>query len=81
VSDRSLTVFLDALSPRLLAALLRARPGFARRHATYADHARIGADRLRAAGAIELAAIVAEHHAAHPVSEVTRRLQRADKRN
>jgi len=81
VIDRSLIVLLEALSPRLLAALLRVRPAFARRYATYADHARIGADRLRAAGAAELAGIVAEHHAAHPVSEVTRRLQRADKRN
>ena len=81
VIDRSLTVGLAALSPRLLDRLLRAQPGFARRHAIYADHARIGADRLRAAGAAELAGIVAEHHAAHPVSEVTRRLQRADTRN
>jgi len=81
VIDRSLTVFLDAVSPRLLAGLLRARPAFARRYASYADHARIGAERLQAAGATELGAIVAEHHAAHPLSEVTRRLQRADKRN
>jgi HD domain len=81
VLDRSVTVFLGAVSPRLMAALIRARPGFARRHATYVDHARIGADRLRAVGATELAAIVAEHHAAHPVSDVTRRLQRADGRN
>ena len=81
VIDRSVTVFLDAVSPRLLATLIRARPGFARRHAAYTDHARIGADRLRAVGAAELAVIVAEHHAAHPVSDVTRRLQRADGRN
>ena len=81
VIDRSVTVFLDAVSPRLLARLMRARPGFARRHAAYRDHARIGADRLRAAGAAELAAIVAEHHAGHPVLDVTRRLQRADRRN
>jgi CRISPR-associated nuclease/helicase Cas3-like protein len=81
VIDRSLTVFLDAVSASLLAALIRARPGFARRHAAYKDHARIGADRLRAVGAMELAAIVAEHHAEHPVSDVTRRLQRADRRN
>ena len=80
VIDRSLTVFLAA-SPRLLNALLGARPGFARRHAIYADHARIGAARLHAVGATELAGIVAEHHAAHPASEVTRRLQRADRRN
>jgi hypothetical protein len=81
VIDRSLTVFLAALAPRLLGALLHARPAFARRYAVYADHARIGANRLRAAGATELAGIVAEHHAAQPASEVTRGLQRADKRN
>ena len=79
--DRSLTVFLEAFSPRLLRALLRARPAFAHHYAIYADHARIGADRLQAAGAAELAGIVAEHHAAHPASAVTRRLQQADKRN
>jgi len=81
VIDRSLAVFFEALSPRLLGALLRARPAFARRYAGYVDHARIGADRLQVAGAAELAGIVAEHHATHPSSEVTRRLQRADKRN
>jgi len=81
VIDRSLTVFLEALSPRVLGALLRARPAFARRYAAYADHARIGADRLQAAGATELAGIVAEHHAPQPASEVTRRLQQADRRN
>jgi hypothetical protein len=81
VLDRSLTVFLRAASPRLLKMLLQARPGFARRHDGYVDHARIGAERLRAAGAPELAAIVAEHHQSDPTSEVTRRLQRADGRN
>ena len=81
VIDRSLAVLLAAVSPLLLNAVLRARPGFARRHVIYADHARIGAARLHAVGATELAGIVAEHHAAHPVSEVTRRLQRADRRN
>jgi hypothetical protein len=81
VIDRSLAVFLAALAPRLLEAVLKARPAFARRYAVYADHARIGADRLRAAGATELAGIVAEHHAVQPASEVTRGLQRADKRN
>lgn len=81
VIERSVTVFLDAVSPRLLATLIRARPGFARRYAIYTDHAGIGADRLRAVGAAELAAIVAEHHAEHPVSDVTRQLQRADRRN
>jgi putative nucleotidyltransferase with HDIG domain len=81
VVERSLTVFLRAASPRLLQALLRARPGFARRYDVYIDHARIGAERLRAVGAPELAAIVAEHHAPHPTLEITRRLQRADGRN
>jgi hypothetical protein len=81
VIDRSLTVFLNAISPRLLRALLRLRPGFARRYQIYEDHAQIGADQLRAAGAVELAAIVAEHHAAHPKLEATTTLQRADRRN
>lgn len=81
VVERSLTVFLQAVSPRALHALLRSRPDFARRYAIYADHARVGAERLRAAGASELAAVVAEHHARNPESEVTRRLKRADGRN
>jgi len=81
VIERSLTVFLRAVSPRTLNNLQRSRPAFARRYGIYADHARIGAERLRAAGATDLAAIVAEHHAKDPQSEVTRRLQRADGRN
>jgi len=81
VVDRSLTVLLQALSPRALQVMLRALPAFARRYGIYADHARIGAQRLRAAGAAELAAIVAEHHDPDPKSEVTRRLKRADRRN
>ncbi len=81
VVDRSLTVLLQAVSPRTLRALLRSRPTFARRYAIYVDHTRIGAERLRAAGAAELADIVAEHHAAAPASEVTRRLKHADGRN
>jgi putative nucleotidyltransferase with HDIG domain len=81
VVERSLTVFLRATSPSLLHVFLRARPGFASRHHIYIDHARIGAERLRAAGAPELAAVVAEHHDAEPALEVTRRLQRADRRN
>ena len=81
VIERSLTVFLRAVSPRTLNALQRSRPAFARRYGIYADHARIGAERLRVAGATDLAAIVAEHHAKDPQSEVTRRLQRADGRN
>jgi putative nucleotidyltransferase with HDIG domain len=81
VVERSLSVFLRAASPRLLQFVLRASPGFARRHDIYVDHARIGAERLRAAGANELAAVVAEHHQSAPTSDVTRRLQRADGRN
>jgi hypothetical protein len=81
VAERSLTVLLQALSPRALRALLRSRPGFARRYGIYADHARIGAERLRAVGAADLATVVEEHHAAEPHSEVTRRLKRADGRN
>ena len=81
VVDRSLTVLLQAVSPRALKAVLRARPALARRYEIYADHARIGAAQLRAAGAAELAAIVAEHHAGEPESEVVRQLQRADGRN
>jgi hypothetical protein len=81
VIERSLTVFLRAVSPKTLKILQRSRPTFARRYGIYADHARIGAERLRGAGAAELAAVVAEHHAKAPASEVTRRLQRADGRN
>jgi len=81
VVERSLTVFLAALSPRLLQGALRLRPGFARRYAIYADHARIGADRLRDVGSVELAGVIAEHHAAKPQSEVTSALQRADHAN
>jgi putative nucleotidyltransferase with HDIG domain len=81
VVERSLTVFLRAASPRLLQLVRRARTSFARRHDIYVDHARIGAERLRAAGANELAAVVAEHHQSAPASDVTRRLQRADGRN
>ena len=81
VIERSVTVLLRAVSPRTLQALQRSRPAFARRYRIYADHAHIGAERLRTAGAADLAAIVAEHHALDPQSEVTRRLQRADGRN
>ncbi|HSO93324.1 MAG TPA: hypothetical protein VLS53_02490 [Candidatus Dormibacteraeota bacterium] len=81
VLERSLTVFLGALSPRLLRAVLRLRPGLARRHAIYLDHARIGSERLRAAGAGELAMVIAEHHAPKPRSEAATALQRADHAN
>lgn len=81
VIERSLTVFLRAVSPGTLNKLQRSRPAFALRYGIYSDHARIGAERLRLAGASDLASIVAEHHAKDPQSEVTRRLQRADGRN
>jgi putative nucleotidyltransferase with HDIG domain len=81
VVERSLMVFLRAVSTRALRIVLRTRPAFARRYGIYADHARVGAEALRAAGAPQLAAIVAEHHDPAPKSEVTRRLQQADGRN
>lgn len=81
VLERSLTVFLQAVSPGAFRWLIRLRPAFAQRYAAYADHARTGAERVRAAGATELAAIIAEHHAPDPQSDVTRRLKRADRRN
>jgi putative nucleotidyltransferase with HDIG domain len=81
VLERSLTVFLGAWSPRLLEGAFRLWPGLARRYAIYADHARIGAERLRAIGAEELADVIAEHHEAKPRSEVTSALQRADHAN
>jgi len=79
--DRGLTVFLQAASPRILQAMLAARPAFARRFEIYRDHARIGAETLHALGAHELADVVAEHHAADPIRDVTRHLKRADGRN
>jgi hypothetical protein len=81
VLERSVTVFLGALSPRLLRAALRLRPGLGRRYAIYAAHARLGAERLRAVGAAELAAVIAEHHSENPTLEVTSALQRADRVN
>jgi hypothetical protein len=81
VIDRSVTVFLNAAAPRVLEALLRSRPAFAHRYRAYLDHARAGALRVADAGEAELSAIVAEHHLAEPVSDVTRRLQAADRRN
>lgn len=81
VVERSLTVFLEAVSPRLLDGLLRRRPGFWRRYQMYRNHAAVGAAQLRAAGAEELAAVVEEHHAEHPRLETTRRLRGADRLN
>lgn len=81
VVDRSLTVFLQTASPRILQSMLAARPAFARRFEIYRDHARIGAETLHRLGAHELAAVVAEHHAPNPTLEVTRHLKRADGRN
>lgn len=81
VVERSLTVLLSAVTPGSLTRVLRARPDFARRHAIYADHARIGAERLRAVGAFDLAGVVAEHHESKPEREVTSWLQQADHLN
>ncbi len=81
ILDRSLAVFLDAVSPRLFHRFLSARPAFRQRHEMYRDHAAVGAARLAAAGAHELAAVVAEHHSPNPRLEVTRRLRRADAMN
>ncbi len=78
VVDRSLAVLLEALSPSLRSGWLRLRPGFRARYAIYRDHAAIGASRLVAAGAAELAAVVAEHHHPQPSLEATRRLRQAD---
>jgi len=81
VLDRSQAVFLAAVSPALLRACLRLRPGFARRLARYRDHAAVGAQHLRQLGAAELADIVSEHHARRPAHPLTVRLQLADERN
>lgn len=81
VLDRSLAVFLQALPGGLFEGLLRMRPGYRGRYQIYRDHAALGAARLAAAGAAELAAVVAEHHATNPSLEVSRRLRRADAMN
>lgn len=81
VLDRSLTVFLQAVSPGILQRFVGARPGFKRRYQAYMDHARVGAERVRTAGSPELAAIIAEHHSPDPRSDVTRKLKQADLRN
>jgi hypothetical protein len=81
IIERSFTVVIKALSPSALKALLRTRPGLERRYRSYADHAAVGARLLGAAGAPELAAIVAEHHDPEPRLDLTRRLQRADARH
>ncbi len=81
VVERSLTVFLETVAPPALAALLRARPEFRKRFEAYRNHAGVGAARLRAVGAADLAAVVEEHHADSPQLDVTRRLRRADRRN
>lgn len=78
VLDRSLAVFLEAVSPALFARVLAALPAFRHRHEIYQRHAVIGAARLESLGATELAAVVAEHHASAPSLERTRRLRRAD---
>jgi hypothetical protein len=81
VIDRSLAVLLKSMWPGSLRMFVRLVPNFGARLEVYEDHARLGAERLRAAGAPELAAIVEEHHSAAPRLELTRRLQEADRRN
>jgi hypothetical protein len=81
VVERSAVVLLGALSQRGLQAALRARPSLGRRFEIYREHSRIGAARLERAGAAELAAIVREHHDAHPQLEMTSALQLADHAN
>lgn len=78
ILDRSLAVFLRALAPALFARLLQWLPGFGRRYQAYEQHAAVGAARLESLGATELAAVIAEHHAAAPALDRTRRLRRAD---
>lgn len=78
IIDRSLAVFLEAISPALFQRVLDWLPGFGRRFETYRQHAAIGAARLESLGAPELAAVIAEHHAPAPALERTRRLRRAD---
>ncbi|HYM50181.1 MAG TPA: HD domain-containing protein [Candidatus Limnocylindrales bacterium] len=81
IADRSAAVFLQALAPVLLRVYLGLRPGLRHRYGLYREHAMIGAERLREAGAVELAAIVAEHHRAVPSHPLTARLKQADERN
>jgi putative nucleotidyltransferase with HDIG domain len=78
VLERSLAVSLEAVSPALLRLLMMLRPGFRARYQAYKDHAAIGAARLQAMGAAQLAAVIAEHHLPNPTLEVTRQLRRAD---
>ena len=78
ILDRSLAVFLKALSASLLRLFLNVRPGYRRRYQIYVDHAARGAARVAALGADELAAVIAEHHSLSPVHQVTRRLRQAD---
>jgi hypothetical protein len=81
VLERSLAVFLGAVFPAGLTAWRRLLPSFGRRYAGYLDHAALGARRLAAAGAKELAAVVREHHDPDPRLEHTRRLRDADRSN
>lgn len=78
IVDRSLAVFMEALSPAIFARLLDRLPGFRRRYEAYRQHAAVGAARLQELGATEVAAVIAEHHAPMPALERTQRLRRAD---
>jgi hypothetical protein len=81
IIERSLAVFLEAVSPAVWSRLLERRPGFRHRYETYRQHPAIGAARLQELGASEVAAVIAEHHAPSPTLERTRRLRHADGRN
>lgn len=81
VIERSLAVFLGAVFPAGLKAWRRLLPTFGRRYAAYLDHAALGARRLAAEGAQELAAVVREHHDRDAKLEQTRRLREADGSN
>jgi putative nucleotidyltransferase with HDIG domain len=81
IVDRSLAVFLEAVSPAVWSRLLQWLPDFRHRYEIYRQHAAIGAARLQELGAPEVAAVIAEHHASSPTLERTRRLRLADGRN
>jgi len=81
VWDRSLAVFLEAVSASSFAAMLRLRPGYRRRFEIYRDHAARGAALIAAAGAPELAGVVAEHHAPTPKGAAAWALRQADGSN
>jgi putative nucleotidyltransferase with HDIG domain len=78
IVERSLAVFMEALAPAIFARLLDRPSDFRRRYEAYRQHAAVGAARLQELGAMDVAAVVAEHHAPMPALERTQRLRRAD---